>query len=129
MDWFNTWVKRYDESVTEHVTKGTEEYKPEFRTQQPGFNPLPGEFAFTGGLLTEREKAIKGSQGASVWETLSPEERRMVEEENLSFGPGSAGEGLVSSVLKQVTRIAVIIIVGLIGILAFFQLLPVEVRR
>lgn len=108
MDWFNTWVKRYDESVSEHITKGPEEYKPEFR--------------FTGGLLTEREKAIKGSQGASVRETLSPEE-------NLSFGPGSTGEGLVTMALKQVTRIAVIIIVGLIGVLALFQLLPVEVSQ
>lgn len=36
---------------------------------------------------------------------------------------------MMENVLKQVTRIAVIIIVGLIGVLALFQLLPVEVRR
>lgn len=52
----------------------------------------------------------------------SPQE---IQKELMQYELEHGGE----DVLKQVTRIAVIIIVGLIGVLALFQLLPVEVRR
>ncbi len=124
MDWFKRWQAEQP-SVSETVTAA-----PGTGTTV-NLSPGPGPRRETGPYSWQFPSAgppsvtlPKGTQGESVWETLTPEDKKISEPLPPPKDPVAAVGDLGTNVLKQVTRIAVIIIVGLIGIIALLQIMP-----
>ncbi len=84
--------------------------------------PYPLNLKGTEGLMTEEELRRRGYGGGSVWETLSPEEKRMVEED--LYQPGFSWLSPVRYVLRWVLIIAA----GAAALYAFGQAFAPEVQ-
>jgi hypothetical protein len=60
----------------------------------------------------------KGAKGESVWQTLSPEQQEIAKPLPAPTLPDAG------SLLKNVTRIALILVVAMIGVMAMLQVFP-----
>lgn len=65
----------------------------------------------------------KGAKGESVWQTLTPEEKEMQK----PLPPHELPS--VKNLLQSVTRISLILIVAMIGVMSLLQLFPVPSFR
>lgn len=122
MDWFRKWQAEQP-SVAEAVAGDRTGTVSLSRPPQIPDPPL-GKYAEPPVREPVKVTLPKGASGESVWETMTPEDKKISEPLPPSRDPLMAVGDLGTGILKQVTRIAVIIIVGLIGIIALLQIMP-----